>query len=291
MNDDSLLVIAGATATGKSVLALRLAEEQNGEIISADSMQLYRGLDIGTAKPSPEERKRVRHHLIDVLDLRERADVFAYVKMADAAIAEIRGRGHRPILAGGSGFYLKSLLYSLDDLPSDVALRKSIDAEFDSPEQEPILKSLMQELDSEALAKFSGNRRKLLRALEVKRLTGRSLLSFQSHTPKQRYEFEGFILDWEREELKRRIASRTEAMLKAGWIEETRTLISQGLLESPTARQALGYPIIAEFLAGRIPAEDLPSRIATATWQFARRQITYFRHQLPLTFLSCGKEK
>lgn len=277
-----LLVITGPTASGKSSLALEKAVQLNGEIISVDSMQLYRGIEIGTAQPTVEERAAVPHHLVGIYDFSVRAEVFTFCSLADAAIRDIQSRGKLPILAGGTGFYLKALLGGLDDLPADPALRKELDDRFDSDEKESALHEEMAKLDPAALDRWKDCRRRLIRAMEVKILSGRSILELQSGMPQTcRYSgVESIFIMPESDVLKERIALRCDAMLKAGWIEEAEQAISDGLLGSPTAHQALGYKLIAGYLAGEYPYDLLREKLITATWQFARRQRTYLRHQL-----------
>ena len=294
MNSDSpppVVVIMGPTASGKSALALRFARERNGEIVSADSMQLYRGLEIGTAQPTPAERAEIPHHLVGCFDFHERIDVFTYCRLADEAIAEIRARGHLPIVAGGTGFYIKSLLYGLDDLPADPVLRRELDARYDSDAAEDELRTRLAELDPAAALKFARCRRRMLRALEVVILTGKSILELQRRRePHLRFPVEAWRLDPAPDELKRRIARRTDAMLADGWIDEARTALARGLLDTPTAWQALGYRQIGDFLAGKCDYETMRQRIVTATWQFARRQRTWFAHQHPEGRL-CQKQR
>ena len=278
---DFIPVIMGPTASGKSALALAVAEEFNGEIICADSMQLYRGLDIGTAKASAEERARIPHHLIDVLDINEKADVFRYRAMAEQSVSDIRSRGRRPVFEGGSGLYLHALLYGLDDLPARQSLRDELDARYDSDEGFPELCAVMKERCPDDFARFGNHRRKLIRAYEVFLLSGRQMCDFRTEKRQCREGFRSFLLLWDREVLRERIRQRTALMLKAGWIDEARTLIARGLLETPTAWQALGYPLIHEYLQGRIAPDRLEERIATATWQYARRQLTWFRNRHP----------
>lgn len=273
----------GPTASGKSALALACARAFDGEIISADSMQVYRGLDIGTAKPTPEERREIPHHLIDILDLQERFDLFSFREQAEAWIADIRARGKLPIPAGGTGLYLRALLYGLDNMPSDRELRKKLDAEFDSPEGFEKLKEIMRKRAPDDYAKSSMHRRRLIRSYEILLLTGKSMTELQKTWKRNeaRPDAVQFLLLRDREDLKRRIRLRCEEMLRSGWIEETRRLREQGLFSAPTAWQALGYPLIREFLDGTIPRDSLAERISTATWQFARKQLVWFRGQHP----------
>ena len=277
-----IVVIMGPTASGKSALALKWARERGGEIVSIDSMQLYRGLEIGTAQPTVAERKLVPHHLVGIRDIHERVDVFTFCKLADAAIRDIAERGKLPILAGGTGLYLRSLLYGMDDLPGDREIRRELDERYDSPEGEAALHERMRELDPEVLEKFATCRRRLIRALEVRLITGRSILDLQGEAPRRlRYDAEAWRIEMDADRLKSRIADRAGKMLAAGWIEEAEAALAAGLLETPTAHQALGYRIIGEYLAGKFSRDELEARISTATWQFARRQRTWFRHQHP----------
>ncbi|HBP08570.1 MAG TPA: tRNA (adenosine(37)-N6)-dimethylallyltransferase MiaA [Lentisphaeria bacterium] len=279
---DPIVVIMGPTASGKSALALELARKRGGEIVSVDSMQLYRGLEIGTAQPTAEEQMEIPHHLVGCFDFHERIDVFMFQRLADAAIAEIRRRGRLPVLAGGTGLYLRALLYGLDDLPADPGLRQELDAAYDSEAGETALKRRMAELDPAGLARWENCRRRLIRALEVRLLTGKSILELQKNPfDRLRYPVRAWRLDPEPEVLRERIARRARRMLETGWIEEAERAIASGLLETPTAHQALGYRLIAEHLAGRFDFEELHARISTATWQLARRQRTWFRHQHP----------
>ena len=261
-------VLMGPTASGKSALAIACARAFHGEIISADSMQVYRELNIGTAKPSPEEQREIPHHLIDILDLQ-----FSFRDRAEALIAEIRERGKLPILAGGTGLYLRAVLYGLDNMPSDRELRKKLDTEFDHPEGFEKLKDLMRQRAPDDYAKSCMHRRRLIRSYEILLLTGKSMTELQKSWKRNppRRDAVQFVLQWDREELKRRIRLRCEEMLRAGWIEETRRLRDRGLFSAPTA----------DYLDGTIPREALPDRIATATWQFARKQLIWFRGQHP----------
>lgn len=282
LKNSEIIAIMGPTASGKSDLAFKFALEHGAEIISADSMQVYRGLDIGTAKPSSEERNKVPHHMLDILDISESLDVYKYVEAAGRCIEDIRKRGRIAVICGGTGFYIRSLFYGLDPLPGDPEIRKKLDSLYDNDEGFEELKKLMVEKDPKSYDKWNSHRRKLIRALEVLTITGKSLMEQQTLAPeKPRFPVKQIILSWEREELKKRIAVRTEKMLDSGWIEEGERMIAKGLFDTPTAHQALGYKEIAEFLAGKIDRKELASRIATATWQYARRQITWFKTKHP----------
>ena len=281
MNDHPLIIYIGCTASGKSSAALAEAEKLGGEIISCDSMQFYKDLPIGTAQPTMEERERVPHHLVGTLELDQRMTVSDYCILAQKAVADVRSRGKVPILCGGTGLYVKSFICGMDDLPADVALRKELDEKYDSVSGEAALFDEMRRLDPAALEKWQNCRRKLIRALEVRLISGRSILSFQSGQSKRRFPCCVKLIERESEVLKARIRQRAEKMLHDGWIEEAEAAIAKGLLSTPTAHQALGYKIIAEYLNGSFDRSTLLEKLSTATWQYARRQRTWFRHQPP----------
>ena len=281
MNKIPLIVIMGPTGSGKSSLAMELAESIPSEIVSMDSMQIYKKMNIGTAKPTIKEQQRIPHHMIDILEINERIDIFFYVEKTKEAIKSIFSRGNIPILAGGSGLYIKSLLYGLDPLPSDPELRMQLLKKYENNEDE--LKKYMQKNDSLAFLKFSEHPRKLLRALEVLILTGKSITLQQSEWEKRelKYNVNAYNVKLERTVLFDRIKSRTLKMLDYGWVEETECLVKNGLLDTPTAWQAIGYPIIADYLGDKITYDEMKIRIISSTKKYARRQETWFKHQHP----------
>ena len=281
MNDTPLIVYIGCTASGKSAAALREAERLGGEIISCDSMQFYKDLPIGTAQPTMEERAMVPHHLVGTLELDQRMTVTDYCRLAEKTVAEVRSRGNVPFLCGGTGLYVNSFICGMDDLPADVDLRKQLDEKYDSVSGEPALFDEMRRLDPAALEKWQNCRRKLIRALEVRLISGKSILSFQSGQNDRRFPCKVRLIERESDCLKERIRQRAGLMLQSGWIEEAEAAIAKGLLATPTAHQALGYKIIAEYLNGSFDRSTLLDKLATATWQYARRQRTWFRHQAP----------
>lgn len=283
VSSGAIPIIMGPTASGKSALAMTLAEELNGEIISADSMQFYRGLDIGTAKPSRDEQKLVRHHLIDTMDISEKSDIYRFKREAEAAINDIKSRGRIPVIAGGSGLYLKSLVNGLDDLPAEQSLRDRLDEMYDNDIHFHELQDIMRLEQPLDFASFCNHKRRLIRAREVFVLTGKEMTHLHnvrkassSQTP-----YAQFTIVRERDELWERIERRTSIMLETGWIEEAASLIKDGLLESPTAWQALGYAVIGEYLEGKFDYASLVEKIVIATRQYARRQRTWFRTQHP----------
>ncbi len=272
-------VVMGPTAAGKSELAFALARECGGEIVSADSMQFYRGLDIGTAKPTAEERRLVPHHLIDSMDISEKSDVFRFRTDALRIIGEIQARGHLPVVAGGSGLYLHALVYGLDVLPAKQSLRDELDAAYDNEDHFPELATIMERECPLDFKRFFPHRRKLIRAREVFLLSGRQITELQSGDSAPDPAFAQFVLVRDRADLVNRIRRRAAAMLDSGWIEEARIMLAKGLLRTPTAWQAIGYARIGDYLAGKISRDELLESIVIATRQYARRQASWFRSQ------------
>jgi len=273
-----VVYIAGPTAVGKSEIALQLAEQLGGEIISVDSMQVYRGLNIGTAKPSAAERARVPHHLIDMAELTERFDAARFVALAQRAVSEIEARGGVPVFCGGTGLYFKALLEGLGEAPaSDAKLRAELEA---APPAE--LLAELAERDPETYAVIDRqNPRRVVRALEVIRLTGkkfseqRATWGAASDTTPQVPHF--FCLTRPTAEMHTRINIRVDKMFAAGLVAETRRLLEHGLAENPTAMQALGYRQVVEHLRGQRGLPETIELVKARTRQFAKRQLTWFR--------------
>ena len=282
---DNVLALAGPTAVGKTEVALLLAEQLGGEIISVDSMQVYRGLDIGTAKPSKEDRARVPHHLLDLVDLSHHFDAAQFATLAREAILQIRSRGRLPILCGGTGLYFKALWYGLGTAPGgSTELRAELEAT-------PIcdLLSELAERDAVTYAQIDRrNSRRVVRAIEVIRLTGKPYSTQRadwSEPPLKEDSVPLIGLRRSPEDLGQRIEARVEAMFRQGLVQETRQLLANGQDISRTAAQALGYRQVFEYLRD---ARSLPETIAlvkTRTWQFAKRQMTWFRKQLPMRWV------
>jgi len=279
-------VLTGPTGSGKSGAALELAGRLNGEIVSMDSMTLYRGLDIGTAKPTAEEQSTVRHHLIDVLDPWESANVAWWLARAKEACVEIRSRGKRPLLVGGTPFYLKAVLSGLFEAPAvDPAVRQRLEAEADSIGKEAMHARLIG-IDPKTAARLHPNDvRRVVRALEVWESTGRPLSAFQTTWTTETFAgreppsaIPCVVLEWPREELYRRIEARVDAMLAAGWLDEIRRLRELPLPLSKEASQALGYRDLIAFAEGTGEGwDETVSTIKMRTRQFAKRQLTWFR--------------
>lgn len=266
--------IVGATAVGKTDLALSVAEEIGAEIVSIDSMQVYRGMDIGTAKPSARDRGRAPHHVIDIFDPSRDVTVAEFQALARDAIADITRRGRLPLLVGGSGLYYRAVVDDLTFPPSEPIVRSRLEMEAEELGAETLHQRLSA-LDPAAAAKIDpGNARRTVRALEVVELTGRP---FSDNTSWERYEsiyaLTVFGLTRDREVLYERIAERVRRMLDEGLIEEARTIARHGL--SRTARQALGYRQILDEKA--TAPDDVFEGIVAATRRFARRQESWFR--------------
>jgi tRNA dimethylallyltransferase len=281
------LVLAGPTAVGKSAIALLLAERLGGEIISVDSMQVYRGLEIGTAKPSPADRARVPHHLIDVMEMTESFDAAQFVHLARRSVADVQSRGRVPILCGGTGLYFKAFLEGLYPAPpADAALRALLDA---TP-----LPELLRELAEHDPATYERIRhqdfRRVRRAIEVIRLTGKPFSAQRANwdraprSPQHVANCLGFARSLA--DLQQRISARVDVMFRQGWVAETEQLLQRGLAQNQTAMQALGYRQIVEHLRGERSLADTIELVKLRTRQFAKRQMTWFRRQLHLTWIN-----
>jgi tRNA dimethylallyltransferase len=291
-----LLILAGPTAVGKSELALLLAEKVGGEIVSVDSMQVYRGMDIGTAKPTAEERARVRHHLLDVAEVSESFDAARFVKLAQAAAREIFERGKVPIFCGGTGLYFKAFLDGIGEAPpASPELRAELEG---TP-----LAELLRELEARDPATYERidrqNPRRVVRAVEVIRLTGKPFSEQRAKWEKGGDDLPGtakmgsqslFGLSRRAEDLRKRINARVEAMFRAGLIDETRQLLQRGLAQNRTAMQALGYRQVVEYLHGERNLPDTIELVKVRTRQFAKRQMTWFRRQMNLKWMEPGQD-
>ena len=271
----TLVAVVGPTATGKSDLGLALAEALGGEVINADALQLYRGMDVGTAKLPVDRRRGIRHHLLDVLDVTQEASLAAYQRDARVARDEVAARGGVPVLVGGSGLYVRAVLDRLEIPPTDPVVRTRLEREAEKLGA-PALYARLSELDPvAAIAILPGNVRRVVRALEVIELTGRP---FSATLPKPDYEQPAVQigLSAPREVLDERIAARVEAMWAAGLVDETLALVAEGLLDGRTAPRALGYAQVLRMFEGEL--DDVAARADTivATRRFARRQESWF---------------
>jgi tRNA dimethylallyltransferase len=285
--------LTGPTASGKSSAGLLLAEQTHAEIISLDSMALYRTMDIGTAKPTCEDRRRVRHHLIDILDPSEPSTVADYLRRARSAVEDIEQRGHRALFVGGTPLFLKIVLRGMfDGPPASAELRHALEMEAEQIGT-PALHERLSKVDPIAGARIMPNdRRRIIRALEVFETTGKPIGAWQtqfacpaSPSPKV------LCLDWPRDQLRQRIADRVDAMLAGGWIEETRRLFERVPPPGREARQAVGYSEIRQFLDGKISYSEMMTFIINRTRQFAKRQMTWFRHLAEIQFVATHQDE
>ncbi len=271
-----VIAVVGPTASGKSALALALAQRLGGEIVNADAMQLYRGMDIGTAKLSLEERLGIAHHQLDVLDVRAEASVAAYQREARRDIAGIQGRGHMPILVGGSGLYVRAALDRLEIPPTDPVVRERLQGELALKGVEAMYARLMLADPVAAHTISPNNGRRVVRALEVIELTGRP---YSASLPPRAYDRPavtiGLVIP--RPELDPRIATRVHQMWDSGLLDEVRRLDAAGLRTGRTAAKALGYSQALAHLDGLLTAEQAAEDTVAATRRFARRQESWFR--------------
>lgn len=272
-----VVAVVGPTAAGKSDLAVDLAHRVGGEIVNGDSMQIYRGMDIGTAKLTAAERGGVPHHLLDILDPREPATVAQFQQWARAAVADCHGRGVTPILVGGSALYVRAVVDRFEFPGTDPAVREALEAEL-SALGPAALHARLEVLDPvAATAILPSNGRRIVRALEVVALTGRP---FAATLPDRTYAYDRVHqigVDVPRPILDERIAARVERMWQQGFVDEVRALESQGLREGRTACRALGYAQVLRFLAGDYSEDDARVETIRATRRFARRQDSWFR--------------
>lgn len=285
----TLIVISGATATGKSELAIEVAEKIDGEIISADSMQLYRGMDIGTAKLSEDERRNIPHHLLDLLDVREDANVAWYQDQAREKIDELTRAGKNVVVVGGTGLYIKAILDDLTFPDTNPEVRNSLNLLAEKIGG-PAMHERLAKLDpAAALAIPAENVRRVVRALEVIEITGRPFTANLPRVASTRYpKAIQFGLVMERENLDQRISNRVDRMWQAGLVDEVDQLIANGLLEGRTAQLALGYAQVIKFRAGDISEDEAREETKRATRQYARRQETWFSRDERINWIAPG---
>ncbi len=278
-----LVILTGPTAVGKTELSVALAKAIGGEIISADSMQVYRHMDIGSAKVTREEMAGVPHHLIDVLEPTEEFNVVLFQRMAAQAVEEICSRGHIPVLVGGTGFYIQALLYDIDftENDEDTALRHSLE-ELAGREGPEALYERLRQVDPESCESIHAhNVKRVIRAIEFYEKTGKKI---SAHNQEQRqnvspYRFAYFVLNDDREAVYRRINDRVDLMMEKGLAEEVRALRAMGCRRGMVSMQGLGYKEMLSCLEGEISLEEAVSLIKRDTRHFAKRQITWFKRE------------
>ena len=289
MQKEPLVILTGPTAVGKTQLSIELAKHINGEIISADSMQVYRRMNIGTAKISKFEMEGIPHHLIDILEPWEDFNVVAFQTYAKQAIQKIRNRGKIPIVVGGTGFYIQALLYGIDftENETNTELRKRLESESEKDFGISLHRYLMQIDPVAAEAIHPNNRKRVIRAVEFYELTGQRI---SEHNAEQRqntsvYNSAYFVLTMNREELYRRIDLRVDQMLHAGLVTEVQSLLEEGCMANMISMQGLGYKEIIRYLNKEIALEEAVYILKRDTRHFAKRQLTWFRRERDVIWL------
>ncbi|GHB01052.1 tRNA (adenosine(37)-N6)-dimethylallyltransferase MiaA [Streptomyces termitum] len=280
-----VIAVVGPTAAGKSDLGVHLARQLGGEVVNADSMQLYRGMDIGTAKLTPEERGGVPHHLLDVWDVTEAASVAEYQRLARAEIDRLLAEGRTPVLVGGSGLYVRGAVDALEFPGTDPGVRARLEAELEERGSGVLHARLAAADPAAAAAILPGNGRRIVRALEVIEITGKP---FTANLPGHEsvYDTVQIGVDVARPELDERITTRVDRMWEAGLVDEVRALEARGLREGRTASRALGYQQVLAALAGECTEEEARAETVRATKRFARRQDSWFRRDPRVHWLS-----
>ncbi|BEP16429.1 tRNA (adenosine(37)-N6)-dimethylallyltransferase MiaA [Acidothermaceae bacterium B102] len=279
-----VVAVVGPTAAGKSDLGIWLAQQLGGEVVNADSMQLYRGMDIGTAKLAPQERQGVAHHLLDVWDIRDEASVAAYQTMARATIDDLLSRGVTPVLVGGSGLYVRAVLDDLRFPDTDPLVRLRLEAEL-AERGAPAMHAQLAQVDpASAAIILPTNGRRTIRAIEVYELTG---APFVAILPGERpvYDAVQIGIDIDYALLDERIEARTDRMWQLGLVEEVRALEAQGLRAGLTARRALGYAQVLKMFTGLLTEDQARAETAQTTRRFARKQRSWFKRDPGITWL------
>ncbi len=293
MNKKPLIIITGPTAVGKTETSIRLAKAIGGEIISADSMQVYRHMDIGTAKVTKKEMEGVLHHLIDILEPDEEFNIYLFKEYAKKAIEDIYDRGHIPIIAGGTGFYIQSILYDIefDETEPDTTYRKELE-EIAIAQGAEYVHSLLGQIDPEsAKAIHANNVKRVIRALEYNHQTGQ-LMSEHNKEQKEHtspYNFIYLVLNDNRDEVYKRIDKRVDIMIEEGLVDEVTSLVNKGYDRSLVSMQGLGYKEIIDYLEGNTTLEEAVYIIKRDTRRFAKRQLTWFRREKDVTFVNINE--
>jgi tRNA dimethylallyltransferase len=282
-----LIVICGATATGKSDLSISLAQKIDAEIINADSMQLYKGMDIGTAKISTEEQRGIPHHMLDLLEVNQDANVAWYQDKARSVISDIHARGKDAIIVGGTGLYIKAILDELNFPDTDPVVRAELELEFATKGIAPLFERLEKLDPAAALAIDKANSRRVIRALEVIKITGKPFTANLPREESSRYPYaKQFGLVMDRDSLSERISLRVDRMWEKGFVQEVEKLLTAGIMQGTTAQRALGYAQVIAQIEGKVTQEEAQEETKRATRQYARRQETWFSRDERITWIS-----
>lgn len=282
-----VLVIVGPTASGKTAVSIELAKRLNGEIVSADSMQIYKKMDIGSAKPTKEEMEGIPHYMIDVVDATEKFNVAKYKEMAEKCIDEILAKGKLPIIVGGTGLYVSTLTNGVEfaNIESDIAYREELTKIADEENGIDILYNKLKEVDMESAEVIEKNNvRRVIRALEIYKVTGKTKTELDRASIKElKYDYKIFGMLWDRKKLYDRIDKRVDIMIDMGLLEEVKTLSEKEI--SSTAIQGLGYKEIIEYLDNKVTLDEAIEKIKSETRKYAKRQMTWFKRDKNIVWL------
>lgn len=292
MDKPKVIVIGGPTASGKTNLSIALAKKLDGEIISADSMQIYKDMTIGTAKPTTEEMDGIKHYLIDCISPEIRYSVADFKRDATNAIEEILSKGKTPIVVGGTGLYIDSLIYGIDynEIDVDLEYRAELERIIEKQGLEHVY-NIAKEIDEKAMAKISINdKKRICRVLEIYKSTGKTKTEIESESRKKgvKYDFKVFAMDMDREKLYDRINRRVDLMIEAGLIEEVQNLTNK-YSNMPTAMQGLGYKEVVQYFNGECSKEEMIESIKQESRRYAKRQLTWFRKNKEIIWLDALK--
>ena len=294
MSKPKVVVICGPTASGKTALSIELAKRINGEIISSDSMQIYKNMDIGTAKPSTEEMQGIKHYLLDFVEPSQRYSVAEFKKDAEKAIEEILSKGKTPIIVGGTGLYVDSLIYGIEyqEIEFDDKYRQELEKKVETEGLEKLYEEA-KKIDYQAMEKISPNdKKRIMRVLEIYKSTGKTKTEQELESRKNgvKYDFKVFAINMDREKLYERINKRVDIMIEQGLIKEVENLLMH-YSEFPTAMQGLGYKEVVEYLQGEITKEEMIEKIKMETRRYAKRQITWFKKNKETMWIDGLKDK
>ena len=286
---EKVIVIVGPTASGKTALSIELAKKINGEIVSCDSMQIYKDMNIGSAKPTEDEMQGIKHYLIDFVDPTERYSVAEYKKHAEMAIEEILSKGKVPIIVGGTGLYVNSLIYGIDynEMKFDQDYRRKLEVKASTEEGLKELYNIAKKIDEKAMAKINKNdTKRIIRVLEIYHSTGKNKTELEEESRKNgiKYDYKVYGINMKRDILYDRINRRVDIMIEQGLIQEVKDLLKK-YNQFPTAMQAIGYKEVVEYLKGNLTEDEMIYKIKLETRHYAKRQLTWFKRNEDIIWL------